>query len=188
MLTYRPLRFREACARGVAGCNAACYDGPCQFFEGSDSCYNADEDAAIVLKHRQGLGMVSSLPEHRGPHARQLTREGSASLNISTWLCDPVRLLKARADVEDSELQCIEVHSKLAEAGWVCQVGSAGSNAKPYKAGEAKVFWLNEKSKGFCLLYLLCLLKAMEGSLQKEAPHFKQVLFYSCLLTGREHV
>ena len=152
-----------------------------------DYCYRADEDAATVLGYLERLGMVTQLPEHRGPSCWQITREGLASLNVSTWLSNPVRIFKARADVEDSELRCIEVHFKLAEAGWVCQVAPTPAEPTPYIQGGPKVFWLRSE-KLFCQPYLLCLLKVMEGSLEKERPHFQQAKFYTSLLEGKEFV
>jgi hypothetical protein len=147
-----------------------------------DSCYRADEDALTVLRYLESMGFVARLPEHRGSNSWRITREGLASLNVSTWLSNPVRIFKARADVEDSELQCLEVHFRLAEAGWVCQVGQKAAKPTPYIKGGPKVLWLQTGQMSFCQPYLLCLLKVMEGSLDKEVPHFQQVKVYNSLL------
>ena len=153
-----------------------------------DSCYRADEDALTVLRYLESMGFVARLPEHRGSNSWRITREGLASLNVSAWLSNPVRIFKARADVEDSELQCLEVHFRLAEAGWVCQVGQKAAKPTPYIKGGPKVLWLQTGQMSFCQPYLLCLLKVMEGSLDKEVPHFQQVKVYNSLLSGKEYV
>ena len=156
-----------------------------------DPCYLADEDAAAALQHLERSGMVRKLPEHRGPSAWQLTRGGLGSLNISTWLSNPVRLFKGADGVQDAELHDVELHHRLAEAGWTCQVATTRSRAHaptPYKKGEPKVFWLTEGQKCFDRFYFMCLLKAMEGSLQVAVPHLEQTSFYKSTLLGKEHV